>query len=76
MTKITEGQTLTARSACDYNCIFSIKVIKVGAKFATVLIDAGTPNEVVKRTKIFERNGEQYLMAFGQYSMAPAFYAN
>jgi hypothetical protein len=44
---IKSGQVLEARSACDYDCIFSVKVIDRKGSFATVEAHGST-----KRVKI------------------------
>lgn len=67
---IQAGQTLTARSACDYNCIFSVTVIDRKGQFATVQERAREPNRVKVRIDI---DGNEYVMALGTYSMAPIF---
>jgi hypothetical protein len=73
MTKtITSGQTLTARSACDYDCIFQIEVLARTPKTATVRYQGK-----VSRCKIYTNNeGHEYVRALGTYSLAPSFYAN
>jgi hypothetical protein len=71
MNKITPGQTLTARSICDSNCIFSVEVTERKGRFATVRTDKGE-----SRKKIYADNsGNEYLYALGKYSMAPIFRA-
>ncbi len=70
MKVIKENQTLTSRSTCDYNCIFSIFVISRKGNFATIQIEGAT-----KRTKIYtDREGNEYLMP-EKYSMAPIYRA-
>lgn len=71
-TTITAGMTLTARSVGDYDCIFKIQVMDRKGNFATVKTMTG-----VKRKKIHTTpDGEEYIMALGNYSMAPAFRAS
>lgn len=72
MNAITAGQTLTARSACDSECIFSVEVVARTAKTARVIVRGEE-----SRCKIHTSpDGREYIMALGTYSMAPAFYAN
>ena len=66
---IEAGQTITARSICDYNCIFSAKVISRKGNFVTLSMDG---EEIRKKVKT-NYNGEEYVMALGNYSMAPSF---
>jgi hypothetical protein len=68
---IAAGQTLTARSIGDYECIFSCEVVKRSNTFATVKI-----GKEEKRCKIHVYDGYEYIYALGQYSMAPMFKAN
>ena len=68
--KITTGQTLTARSICDHNCIFSLTVLERKGNFATVKFQG---NE--KRVKVrADEAGNEYVMP-ANYSMAPIFRA-
>lgn len=70
MKKIIANQTLTSRSICDYNCIFSVKVISRKGNFATIEESGNT-----KRTKVYTDNeGNEYLQP-EKYSMAPIFRA-
>jgi len=61
-------KTLTARSACDYDCIFEVEEIKRTAKTVTIKYRGEQ-----RRCKIHTICGEQYIFALGQYSMAPMF---
>ena len=60
--------TLTARSICDNDCIFKVELIKRTAKTATIKYH-GVP----RRCKIHTHDGEEFIYALGQYSMAPQF---
>ena len=62
-------KTLTARSVCDYHCIFKVQLVKRTAKTATIVSRGET-----KRCKIHNRDGEEFIYALGQYSMAPMFF--
>ncbi len=65
-----ENETiLTARSVCDYNCIFKATLIKRTKKTATV-----KAMNIVRRCKIhINSEGEEYIYALGKYSMSPIF---
>ncbi len=68
---IKAGQTLSARSICDHNCIFSCTVLSRTAKMATVKVDRKE-----KRVKIHtDTDGVEFIFALGQFSMAPIFRA-
>ena len=67
--KIESGTTLTARSICDSDCIFSLQVISRTAKTATVKFLGRE-----KRTKIHTDDRGEYIMP-ERYSMAPTFRA-
>ena len=66
-TKIETG-TLEARSACDYDCIFKIRVISRTEKTAKIIDTFG--NE--KRVKIYKTSDYEYIRP-ENYSMAPIF---
>jgi len=67
---IKSNQKLTARSLCDYNCIFELIVIERKGNFATIKHMGNT-----KRTKIhLDNDGNEYLMP-EKYSMCPIFKA-
>lgn len=67
---IKAGQTLTARSACDYECVYRVPVVARNKSFVTVLVHG---NE--KRVKVHCDEGVEFIYAFGRYSMAPIFRA-
>ena len=70
MSSIKANQTLTAKSICDSECIFSLNVIERKGNFATVKFQGNT-----KRTKVYiDSDGNEYLMP-EKYSMAPMFRA-
>jgi len=67
---IQSSTTLTARSVCDYDCIFSLDVIERKGCWATIKYMGR-----VSRTKIrTDESGVEYLMP-EKYSMAPIFRA-
>jgi hypothetical protein len=57
------GKTYTTRSACDYDCIFSVTVAKRTAKTIT------TSNGKTLRVALW--NGVETVKPCGSYSMAP-----
>ena len=68
---IKAGDTLTARSACDYDTVYAVQVVKRTPKTVTVV---GTMLDGPTRCKVHTSDGgEEYVLAFGSYSMAPAF---
>jgi hypothetical protein len=69
MNEITPGQTLSARSVCNHDCIFSVKVLARSARMATIE-EFGK----VKRTKVHRDEQGEYLRP-DSYSMAPIFRA-
>ena len=68
--EIKSGQTLTARSIGDYNCIFSVQIIERKGSFVTVKAQNN-----VKRMKVLADDRGEYIYALGKYSMAPIFRA-
>ena len=67
---IKPNSTLTAKSICDSDCIFSIKVIKRTAKMATIIHQG---NEMRVKIKL-DSEGNEFLKP-DNYSMAPVFRA-
>jgi hypothetical protein len=70
-TKIEAGQTLTARSACDYDCIFKVEILERNKSFCNVRVQGQ-----VKRVKIHNFDGVEGIYALGRFSMAPYFRAS
>jgi hypothetical protein len=71
VTKFEEGQQLSARSSCDYDCVFRFTVIKRTAKTVTVKY-----HDQLKTVKVrVWSNGSEYCYPLGTYSMAPAVFA-
>lgn len=67
---IKAGDTLTARSPCDSECIFEVLVLKRGGSFVTVQNGSDEP----RRVKVqLDYRGEEVVYALGRYSMAPCF---
>lgn len=67
---IKPGQTLTARSIGDHDCIFSVEILARNKSFVTVNAMGN-----VKRCKVHVYEGAELIYAFGRYSMAPTFRA-
>lgn len=68
---IAAGQTLTARSACDSDCIFKIEVISRSNKSAIVESSSDAP----RRCKIYSDDKGEFIMPYDRYSMSPIFRA-
>ncbi len=67
---IKSNTTLTSRSICDHNCIFSLEVISRKGNFATIKYMNQT-----RRTKVYsDRDGNEYLQP-DKHSMSPIFSA-
>jgi hypothetical protein len=70
MNTIKSNQTITSRSICDNNCIFTLSVIERKGNFATVKIMGN-----VKKTKVYvDMDGNEYLHP-EKYSMSPIYRA-
>ena len=65
MKKFAVGSEYSARSICDSDCIFTIKVLKRTASFITFSDHGET-----RRAKIQTRDGVEGVYPFGRYSMA------
>lgn len=70
MKTIKQGQTLTARSICDSDCIFKVTILERKGNFVTVNVMNNA-----KRVKIFSDNETEFIYAHGRFSMAPIFRA-
>ena len=68
--EIKTGQTLTARSIGDSECIFTAEVIERKGQFATVKAQG-----ITRRVKVMNRGDGEFLYALGKYSMCPTFRA-
>lgn len=68
---IKTGQTLTARSICDYDCIYSVQVLERKGGFATVKAQGN-----IRRVKVMNTGDGEFIYALGKYSMAPIFRAD
>ena len=68
--KIMAGQTLQTRSIADWDCIYTVTVLKRTPKMAYVQYFDKTA-----RTKVYTTpEGNEYIMPFGQYAGAAVFY--
>jgi len=67
---IKAGQTLTARSVCDYECVFSAEVLERKGAFVTVKAQGNT-----RRVKVMNFGEGEFIYAMGKYSMCPIFRA-
>jgi hypothetical protein len=70
--KFTAGQTVSARSVCDYDCIFSAVVVSRTAKRVTLSLNRGKVVTVKVQTN---EDGSEFCFPQGRYSMAPIFRA-
>ena len=71
MIKFETGKTYHMRSICDYNCIWDLTIISRTAKTVTIKIE----NEV-KRFRVKEHDGAEFVMPLGSFSMSPALSAS
>ncbi len=74
MIQFEVGKKYGVRSACDYTCIFSFKVVRRTAKNLWVAEDCQPAK--TKRVKIHVQDGVEYVWPNGRYSMAPILRAN
>ena len=72
MSKFQIGQTYSARSACDYDCVFSFTVTKRTGKFLTIEDRHGK----TRRVGVRDRYGVEACSPLGSYSMAPVLFAD
>ena len=67
MVQFKIGSTYTARSACDYDCVFAWTVVARTAKTITLEEKHGR----VSRRGVKVHDGVEWCMPSGSYSMAP-----
>jgi hypothetical protein len=67
------GDDLATRSFCDWDCVFRFTVLRRTAKTITLLY---FNEERTCRIKISERDGREYVLPLGNYSMSPILFAN
>lgn len=68
--KIEAGQTLTARSICDYDCIYKLEVLSRKGAFAVIK----WMNNEMRKKVLIDSDGCEFIMP-ERYSMAPIFKA-
>lgn len=73
--KFEVGKSYFCRSACNYECVWTFKVIKRTDK-TIVLYGSFIDGEKQKRLRIFSDNVTEWCMPMGHYSMAPALFAS
>lgn len=66
------GQTVSCRSAGDYNCIWTFEIVKRTAKFVTL---RDVHNGDIMRVGVRNYDGEECASPFGSYSLAPVIFA-
>lgn len=69
MKKFEIGKEYFDTSACDHNCVFTIKIVKRTDKTVTF-----ERNGKTRRTKLFSDERGEYIIPY-RYSMAPVFRA-
>jgi hypothetical protein len=69
MTTIKPQTTITARSICDHNCIFSAYVVSRKGDWIILSMDGKTFRKKIQKTS----DGSEYVYALGKYSMSPVF---
>jgi hypothetical protein len=67
------GQTYTARSIGDSDCVFAFEVVKRTAKFITI---TNAMFDGPKRVGTYVYEGREAARPYGTYSMAPTIYAD
>jgi hypothetical protein len=69
--KFQIGRTYSARSICDYDCIFSFEILRRTEKFVTIKYH----DRVVNR-KVRVVDGVEHIDPHGRYSMSPVLSAD
>lgn len=67
------GDHLATRSFCDYDCIFRFTVLRRTAKTITLQY---FNEERTCRIKISGRDGREFVLPLGNYSMSPILFAD
>lgn len=68
MAQFETGKTYMTRSICNHECVIALTVIKRTAK--TITADLGSFRGV-RTLRITDYEGEETVMPWGRYSMAP-----
>jgi hypothetical protein len=69
MKTIQPNTIITAVSICDSNCIFKAEVLARVNDFVTLRVDGQIVRKKVKKSY----DGSEYVLAHGNFSMAPQF---
>lgn len=62
------GQTVTCRSACNSDCVWTFVVVARTARFVTL---RDVDSDETMRVGVREHDGEEWASPFGSFSMAP-----
>ena len=66
------GKIYTTRSTCDHDCVIAVRIVKRTARTVTIIELLGNHEDKPARKKIYhDQNGQEYIMPWGQFSMAP-----
>lgn len=68
-TTIKSKTTITAKSICDADCIFTAEVLERKGNFVTIKI----MGEVSRKKVSLDMDGNEVVYALGKYSMCPVF---
>ena len=71
--KFETGKTYYTRSACDHNCVFTVKVLGRTAKTIKALVN-GSNVKTLRVSEYHDRSGLDHIeevKPLGSYSMAP-----
>lgn len=69
MNTIQPNTTITAKSICDADCIFTAQVLERKGNFVTVKVQG----EVSRKKISLDMDGNEVVYALGKYSMCPVF---
>jgi hypothetical protein len=69
LNKMTSIKTLSTRSICDHNCIFTAELLEIKGNFAIIFFD----KKIIKRKIMTSYDGKKYIFPNGKYSMCPTF---
>lgn len=76
MKKFEVGKKYYGRSACDYDCIFSIEVVARTEKTIKVIIK-GSVDTKPCRLKAYQTDDiSEFVLPYGRYSMCPVICAD
>ena len=66
---MTSIKTLSTRSICDHNCIFTAELLEIKGNFAIIYFD----KKIVRKKIMTSYDGTKYIFPNGKYSMCPTF---